>query len=212
MSINDTNILKLKNRREIYDLVLNNPGLHVREISRKLNIPKTTANYHLRFLERKSLVKSEIKGKFTRYFASNNLGIVEKNILRFLREDIPRRIFFSTLLYDEMYVEEIGRDLDIATSTIIYHLKKFIKYGVVESNKKKRRVVYFVKNRQNILILLDKYKDSLIDDTYFLSFLNHINYLKTYDNFPIKNTHKRNINTDEFCDIINKIFHPFFSY
>ena len=205
MTIDKIDILDFKKRREIYDLLFKNPGLHLREISRKLDIPKTTANYHLRFLERKNLLRSEIKGKYTIYFAGNDIGSFEKNLLRVLRSDIPRRILFSAFTYDEMYPEEISRDLDIPLTTILYHLKNLEKFNFVKFFKKNRKTIYYINEREKIFILFNKYKHILMDDPYFSSFLDNMNYLKIYNNFPIKNTHKRNINTNQLCDVISQI-------
>ena len=43
-------ILELEKRRKIYNYILTNPGLHFNEIVRGLQIPKTTLEYHLNYL------------------------------------------------------------------------------------------------------------------------------------------------------------------
>ena len=60
------NILELETRRKIYDFIQKFPGLHVREISRRLEIPFSTLQYHLRFLEKRELVKAKDDGKYIR--------------------------------------------------------------------------------------------------------------------------------------------------
>ena len=44
--------LKLETRRKIYTHILKAPGLHEREISRVLNIPLSTLDYHIQFLNK----------------------------------------------------------------------------------------------------------------------------------------------------------------
>ena len=68
------------------------PGLHFREISRILNIPKTTLDYHLRILEKKELIISECNGRYVRYFVKNNVSEQDKKILGILRIGIPLKI------------------------------------------------------------------------------------------------------------------------
>ena len=74
----DPDILELKKRREIYEFISNNSGLHMRDISRKMNIPFTTMQYHLNYLEKKELIISKNDGKYTRYFISFEIGEKEK--------------------------------------------------------------------------------------------------------------------------------------
>lgn len=45
--------LALETRRKIYNLILNYPGLHEREIARKLNLSLSTLDYHLHYLEKR---------------------------------------------------------------------------------------------------------------------------------------------------------------
>ena len=72
-------ILELETRRRIYNFILKNPGLHLREISRRSNIPKTTLIYHLNFLEKQGLIKTEANSRFTRYYTTNKVGKKDKN-------------------------------------------------------------------------------------------------------------------------------------
>lgn len=206
MTITEKDILNLTKRKKIYTLLLKNPGLYLREISRKLNIPKTTTNYHLRYLERKNLIKSEIKGKYTRYYAGNDIGLIEKNILKHLRNDISRRILFLTFIYNEMYVEEIGMALDIPITTVIYHLKKLRKCELLSSYRYKRRITYFITNRNYVYDLFIKYENSLTDDPIYSSFLFYINNYRFDKRLPVKNTHNRYDTFDSICEKFFDIF------
>ena len=44
-------ILNLENRRKIYNYIRDNPGLHLRELSRRLNIAYYNLDYHIRYLK-----------------------------------------------------------------------------------------------------------------------------------------------------------------
>ena len=50
-------ILKLESRKLIYNYILEHPGLHFRELSRELKIPKSTLEYHLSYLKKLELIK-----------------------------------------------------------------------------------------------------------------------------------------------------------
>ncbi len=206
MSITEKDILNLTNRKKIYNLLLNNPGLHLREISRKLNIPKTTTDYHLRYLEKKNLVKSEIKGKYTLYYVGNTIGRKEKNILKHLRYDISRRILFLTFIYDEIYVEEISMALDIPSTTVIYYLKKLTKCQLLDSYRYKRRITYFITDRDYIYNLFIKYENSFKEDYFYSSFLFYINNYRYDKRLPVKNTHSRFDSSDIIYEKIFDLF------
>ena len=100
--ISTKNILKLKARQEIYDFINKNPGLHQREISRRMNIPKTTLAYHIKFLKKLSLIDENEAGNSKYYCITKKMGTKEKQILSLFRRKNPCRIFlyliFSYLL------------------------------------------------------------------------------------------------------------------
>src|SRR5437016_3424853 len=54
----DREILSVKTRKDLYDFVRKNPGFHLRELSRALNLAITLPDYHLRFLEKHELITS----------------------------------------------------------------------------------------------------------------------------------------------------------
>ena len=76
--------LDFKRRIEIYNFILKYPGLHLSELSRKLNIPKSTMFYHLNMLKKHSFIVSKSNNRYTRYYAANNLSEIEKKFLNFL--------------------------------------------------------------------------------------------------------------------------------
>jgi predicted transcriptional regulator len=45
-------ILKLETRRKIYKIILENPGLHLREILRRTKLSYGVLSYHLKYLKK----------------------------------------------------------------------------------------------------------------------------------------------------------------
>ena len=91
------NILKLEIRRKIYNFILKNPGLHLRELSRKTKMPKTTLRHHPNFLEKYGLIITKADHRYTRYYVIQKVGKQDKEILNLLRQETPRRIFMLLL-------------------------------------------------------------------------------------------------------------------
>ena len=90
-------IFKIETRQEIYNFISNHPGLHLREISRKLNIPVSTLAYHLRYLKKKELIVVKNNQRYARYFVKERISMRDKEIFDLLRQDVPRRIILSLL-------------------------------------------------------------------------------------------------------------------
>jgi predicted transcriptional regulator len=206
MSTSERDIIELEKRRQIYNFLMDNPGIHLRALSRKLNIPKTTLNYHLRNLELKDLINSEIKGKFTRYYAKNKIGSIDKKILFTLRNNISRRIIFLTFIYDEVYIDELSRGLLNPITTIAYHLRKLKKLDIVESNKNNGRTAYVLKHRDYIYSLFVRYENSLLDDPLFSMFIYIIDEANSGIEIPIINTHDRKKPFEDIWAVYTKFF------
>ena len=50
--ITTRNIMKLEPRQKIFNYIQKYPGMHLRDISRQTNIPKTTLVHHLKYLKK----------------------------------------------------------------------------------------------------------------------------------------------------------------
>jgi len=96
--ISKDDILKLETRRDIYNVILKNPGLHLREILRITNLPTGSLQYHLKYLEKYGLITSIANKKYIRYYIKDKVSHKEKKILNFLRQEIPRRIILMLLI------------------------------------------------------------------------------------------------------------------
>jgi predicted transcriptional regulator len=96
--ISKNDVLNLKTRREIYDLIVVNPGLHLREISRRANMSFGGLRYHLDFLLKKGLVITRSNSGYTRYYAPQKIGKEDQELLDILRQEIPRRIILLLLI------------------------------------------------------------------------------------------------------------------
>jgi len=60
-------ILENERRRNIYAIIEANPGIHLRELQRVLNMPLATLEYHLSYMARKKIIFREKIGHYMRY-------------------------------------------------------------------------------------------------------------------------------------------------
>jgi predicted transcriptional regulator len=156
--------LALETRRTIYAIILKNPGLHEREIARKLKMSLSTLDYHLHYLEKREIVESKKDGRYTRYFASRKMGVQDKRILSLLRQKTPRNIVLFLLLHPRAMHKEICEELKKSPSTISFHIKKLIEAGVIEAISIGRGTIYEIINIDRTIDILITYKSTFLDN------------------------------------------------
>ena len=189
------NILELEARRGIYDFIMKSPGLHIREISRRLEIPFTTLQYHLRFLEKRELVKAKEDGKYTRYYVSFKFGRKEKDVVDLLRKKTTRSMIFYFLSFIVCSQIELSKSLEKHPTTIEFHLKKMEKMGIIKQVKSEYGVVkldfipyeveHIPEGNEKIYCLVDPYfiydllvihKESVLEDEEFRHIFEYIEF------------------------------------
>jgi len=129
--ISHKNMLELDLRRKIYNYIQKNPSSYVREISKKMEIPKSTLRHHLLTLEKHGLINSKQEKGFKRYYSTNKLGKREKEILDILKQDVPRRILIYLMCHLIGSQLELSKTLEKKPATISYHLNKLKKLKLI---------------------------------------------------------------------------------
>lgn len=158
-------LLELDSRRDIYELVEDQPGVHLSKIADLLEMNVSLAEYHLRFLEKNDLIKSVKKKGYKRYFPTKEMVEPEdKEILFELRKEVPLTIVFLLIENGRMTHKEILKEMDIAKSTLSYHLKKLEDMDILNSKKYGKKKGYSLKNRKEVVQLLVKYKPQDVID------------------------------------------------
>lgn len=185
-------ILELETRRKIYQYILKNPGLHLRELSRRLKIPITTLRYHLRFLKKRDLINEQRGTRLIRYYGANKTSNNDKELLCLLRNKTIRQIIL--ILYYNVVTSrvELSDMLEKKPNTISYYLKKLLDLGIIEPAEVRgdvvisaegtiierspigREVIYRFKNASLLWKPLISYQKSYLDDFTVKLFLDSI--------------------------------------
>jgi len=155
---------EFKARKEIYNYILEHPGLHLGELSRKMDIPKSTMNYHLNHLKKRERLVKKSEERYTRYYIANKIGKTDKKILHLLRQTVPREIIIFLLLHPDSLQKKISKNLKKHPTTISFHLNKLMNIDIIETIPNGNETIYRIKNPQHISDLLIKYGKSLFDD------------------------------------------------
>ena len=154
---------KITTRRKIYEEIVLNPGLHFRELQKRLNIPTGVLEYHIGVLVREELVVYREDGKYKRFFANSTMTREERRIMGTLRSGVERKIVLLLLENGRMKHGELSHRLDISPSTLSYHLSKLVKNGIVDKNTEGRDRSYFVIRPEQIAKTMIKYRKSFLD-------------------------------------------------
>jgi predicted transcriptional regulator len=113
------------------------PGVHLREIRRRLAIPIGTLDYHLYQLGRKGLIAVRFQGGYKCAFPETAVGTgppipeAEKVVLVLLRQEVPRAILLHLYLDGPSSPAELGEAVSTSGSNLSYFLKRLEATGVL---------------------------------------------------------------------------------
>jgi predicted transcriptional regulator len=106
------------------------PGVHLREIRRRLSIPIGTLDYHLYQLGRKGLIAIRFQGGYKCAFPETPIGYgapipeEEKVLLALLRQEVPRAILLHLYLDGPSAPGRLGEAIETSGSNLSYFLKR----------------------------------------------------------------------------------------
>jgi predicted transcriptional regulator len=155
-------VLANENRKKIYDTVKKHPGLHLRELNRRLDIPLSTLSYHLDFMVKYDLLERENDGHYTRYYVKG-IKEDEKELLKIFRHKTLRKIILKILSEEKMKHQEILEFLEIPASTLSFYMNKLLEVDAVKLHKIGRENIYEINNQYKIARLLIIYRASFMD-------------------------------------------------
>jgi len=156
--------LQLDTRKRIFDLIENSPGIHFREISRRLEIPMGVVEYHINYMLKRDMIVARMEGRYKRYYTEGKIGSKEKRVLAFLRKDVPRAIIMFLMLNPGARHRDLKAELGISGSTLSFHLKKMIKKEVILEEGDGGTKKFHVVDPETVSRTLIIYKKSFMDD------------------------------------------------
>lgn len=156
--------LDLETRRQIFELISDFPGLHFREILRRLDISSGNLNYHLNYLIKHEVLVAIADGNLKRYYLVGKIKGEEKRILACLRNETARGLVLFLLLNPETQFADIAKHFDLTPSKLAYHLNKLGKKNIVEKKREGRVTIYRVIDEEAVANVLITYRPAFLDD------------------------------------------------
>jgi predicted transcriptional regulator len=148
-------------RISLYIIISKNPGLHLSRIAEMLNMSTSLAEYHLSYMEKKDFIISlkDEKGYFKRYYVKEgDVGAEDKKILALLRQEILLKIVFLFIKNESLKHKEILEKVEMAPSTLSYHLSKLVESGIIDIISYGAERGYRLKNEKEIIWIIRRYQ------------------------------------------------------
>ena len=174
------NVLKLDSRRTIYHFISEHPGLHLRELNRRIDMSFGALRYHINYLEEHEHIVSKMWGGYSRYYVKNKIGCRDKKLISLMQQKIPRRIILLLVLYGHKTGYTM-KELNVLTrlwkkpydflfnlckhqTTLDFHLNKLIEDNIIERFRVGKKIKYRLKDDEMIWHFLITYQNELSDD------------------------------------------------
>jgi predicted transcriptional regulator len=157
--------LQLDVRKKIYKAIEKNPGIHFREIQRRTDLAVGSLQYHLEYLQKRHIIKTEKQGKFVRYFSVRGKQLGEQtNLMSLLRQESLRHIMLFLLSRKSANNQVIAKNVGLSPSTVSFHLEKLLTENIIGKRRRGRKTYYFVINPEEARTLIMGYRRSFLDD------------------------------------------------
>jgi predicted transcriptional regulator len=136
-----------------------NPGIRYRELLRLTSLANGVLTYHLKLLERSSLINVDRKKIRTTRYYTVNIPTEESDLIGYFRNDIVKQIIVFILEHELCTFDEIVERIKKSPSTMSWHLKRLKAAGIISVYYGKYQL-YKVTNREIVAEVLYKYKES----------------------------------------------------
>ena len=134
----------------------------MRELQRQLNIPLSTLEYHLDYLQKTEIIAQEDDRRYCRYF-SEEYSKEEKVLLSALRQKRLREIILLVLSEGQLCFKDIINEVSIAASTLSHYLKLLTEREILIKDRLGTETCYRLMSEKNVVYSLLCYKTSFVD-------------------------------------------------
>lgn len=153
---------ELASRQRILRAIERSPGLHFRELQRRLATGTGILDYHLRRLEKQGLVKAEKKRGNRRFFPVG-FSEADREVLSLLRAHTCRHLLLALLEHPGLSHRDLTRRLELSPSSITWSLQRLDAHGLLRIEERGREKHYALADSTRVLRVLTVYHDSFLD-------------------------------------------------
>jgi len=138
-----------------------NPGCHLRQIKRELDMSMGTIQYHLNLLNKQGKVSTERQNLHKYYFPIGLFEQNERDILKILNQETAREILMI-ILEKKPTQTDIVNIIKISGASVNWHIKRLVEIGLVLEQKdgKFKRYTLGIDSK-NIISLMKNYHPNI---------------------------------------------------
>lgn len=126
-------------RKHVYRLVLQNPGVRVRELARILGVDEKTIDHHVRVLRKLRFVQERRVGQHRHVFRNGGECARRKQLAAaLLKQETRRRIVAEVAAHPTISLSTLASLLRKRKSTIEHHVNKLIEAGLLRRRFERR--------------------------------------------------------------------------
>lgn len=122
----------LTSRERILALVAEQPGLHLRELPRRLGLSLRAVRYHLDSMVHEDLVTAHRSGRFERWFTAGAFSSEERALISGLRVEGQRSILQCILRQGPSRFASLQKAVSVSSATLSHYLDRLTQDGLLE--------------------------------------------------------------------------------
>ena len=138
-----------------------NPGCHLRQIKRELDMSMGTIQYHLNLLDKQGKVSTERQNLHKYYFPIGLFEQNERDVLKILNQETAREILMIILEKKPTHTD-IANIIKISGASVNWHIKRLVELGLVLEQKDGKFKKYTLGiDSKNIVSLMKNYHPNI---------------------------------------------------
>ncbi|MHA1700340.1 MAG: winged helix-turn-helix transcriptional regulator [Promethearchaeota archaeon] len=140
---NDNNLIlddgdgNFSTRSKVYSLIEESPGIHFREICRRLKKEIGVIQYHLYILEKFNLITRMKDGRYSRFYVrSGHFDEIDRQLIAAWRRPVERAILEALLGSNgkKIYPRSLIGICGVTTQAITWHVNRLVKKRILAKN------------------------------------------------------------------------------
>ncbi len=161
----EEDLLALSRRRLIYEHIRDIPGTYIREMESALELSIGDLQYHLGQLEKGGLITTHDDGHRKNYFATEQVQLIDREIISIVRLKTPRRIIIFLMLNPDSSFKEILAQFNFTKGALSFHLKRLLKSSIIQKAKRERESIFRIVDEERMSQVLMTYRSGIADET-----------------------------------------------
>ena len=144
-------------RFNIFYLIYTLPGIHFREIKRRMSMGTGHLLFHLNHLKKMGMIRISNDGQYRRYYTSREIDNRDERIIELSRRKNISKILTMLVEKGTIQYSDLVGELNLSLSTVSFHLKKLLENNIIVKYTMGRKSYYSLYDPLLIKDVVTKY-------------------------------------------------------